>query len=56
LNEADIILKYYGPAHTDSDISVNFTEADVVHVGDTWIQRAAASMDLFERPKLISPP
>ena len=29
-------LKYYGPAHTDSDIWVNFTDADVVHVGDTW--------------------
>jgi glyoxylase-like metal-dependent hydrolase (beta-lactamase superfamily II) len=30
-----IALKYYGPAHTDSDISVAFEEADVVHVGDT---------------------
>jgi glyoxylase-like metal-dependent hydrolase (beta-lactamase superfamily II) len=29
-------LKYYGPAHTDSDISVVFEEADVIHVGDTW--------------------
>ena len=29
-------LKYYAPAHTDSDISVYFTDADVVHVGDTW--------------------
>jgi glyoxylase-like metal-dependent hydrolase (beta-lactamase superfamily II) len=36
LNDTDIILKYYRPAHTDSDISVNFTEADVIHVGDTW--------------------
>lgn len=35
-NDTKIALKYYGPAHTDSDISVNFTEADVVHVGDTW--------------------
>lgn len=35
-NDTQIALKYYGPAHTDSDISVNFTEADVVHVGDTW--------------------
>jgi glyoxylase-like metal-dependent hydrolase (beta-lactamase superfamily II) len=31
-----LILKYYGPAHTDSDISVVFEEADVIHVGDTW--------------------
>lgn len=36
LNDTGLLLKYYGPAHTDSDISVNFTEADVLHVGDTW--------------------
>jgi glyoxylase-like metal-dependent hydrolase (beta-lactamase superfamily II) len=36
LDDTSIVLNYYPPAHTDSDISVNFTEADVVHVGDTW--------------------
>jgi glyoxylase-like metal-dependent hydrolase (beta-lactamase superfamily II) len=36
LNGASIALKYYGSAHTDSDISVTFTEADVVHVADTF--------------------
>ncbi len=36
LNGASIALKHYGPAHTDSDISVTFGEADVVHVGDTF--------------------
>ena len=36
LNGSSIGLKYYGPAHTDSDISVTFTEANVVHVGDTF--------------------
>ena len=36
LNGASIELKYYGPAHTDCDISVTFAEADVVHVGDTF--------------------
>jgi len=35
-NDTQIVLKYYGPAHTDSDISVVFEEADVIHVGDTW--------------------
>jgi len=35
-NDTRILLEYYGPAHTDSDISVNFTDADVIHVGDTW--------------------
>jgi glyoxylase-like metal-dependent hydrolase (beta-lactamase superfamily II) len=35
-NDTNIDLKYYGPAHTDSDISVVFEEADIIHVGDTW--------------------
>ncbi len=35
-NDTRITLKYYEPAHTDSDVWVNFTDADVVHVGDTW--------------------
>jgi glyoxylase-like metal-dependent hydrolase (beta-lactamase superfamily II) len=35
-NDTNITLKYYGPAHTDSDISVAFEEADVIDVGDTW--------------------
>jgi glyoxylase-like metal-dependent hydrolase (beta-lactamase superfamily II) len=34
-NDTNIALKYYVPAHTDSDISVVFEEADVIHVGDT---------------------
>jgi glyoxylase-like metal-dependent hydrolase (beta-lactamase superfamily II) len=33
---ASIHLKYYGPAHTDGDISVTFGEANVAHVGDTY--------------------
>jgi glyoxylase-like metal-dependent hydrolase (beta-lactamase superfamily II) len=36
LNGASIDLKHYPAAHTDSDISVRFAEADVVHVGDTF--------------------
>jgi glyoxylase-like metal-dependent hydrolase (beta-lactamase superfamily II) len=36
LNGTSIDLKYYGPAHTDSDISVTFAEANVVHVADTF--------------------
>ena len=35
-NNTSLELNYYGPAHTDSDISVAFEEADVLHVGDTW--------------------
>ncbi len=29
-------LKYYGPCHTDSDISVYFVEPDVLATGDTF--------------------
>jgi glyoxylase-like metal-dependent hydrolase (beta-lactamase superfamily II) len=36
LNGVSLKLKRYAPAHTDSDISVNFGEANIVHVGDTF--------------------
>jgi glyoxylase-like metal-dependent hydrolase (beta-lactamase superfamily II) len=36
LNGSTIQLRHYGPAHTDSDISVTFAEANVVHVADTF--------------------
>jgi glyoxylase-like metal-dependent hydrolase (beta-lactamase superfamily II) len=36
INGETIDLKYYGAAHTDSDISVAFRAADVRHVGDTF--------------------
>ena len=31
-----IELRYYGPAHTDSDIAVHFRDADILHTGDTY--------------------
>jgi glyoxylase-like metal-dependent hydrolase (beta-lactamase superfamily II) len=36
LNGQTIELAHYGPAHTDSDISVMFSEANVLHTGDTF--------------------
>ena len=36
LNGETLALKYYGPAHTDSDISVRFSDADILHAGDTY--------------------
>jgi glyoxylase-like metal-dependent hydrolase (beta-lactamase superfamily II) len=36
LNGSSIGLKHYGPAHTDSDISVTFAEADILYAGDTY--------------------
>src|SRR5262249_15172782 len=31
-----IALEHYAPAHTDSDISVHFTDADIFHLADTF--------------------
>ena len=36
LNGTTIALKHFAPAHTDSDISVHFTDADIFHVADTF--------------------
>ena len=36
LNRSTLLLKYYGPAHTDSDLSVTIPEADILHCGDTY--------------------
>jgi glyoxylase-like metal-dependent hydrolase (beta-lactamase superfamily II) len=36
MNGTTLALKYYGPAHTDSDISVAFQESDILHAGDTY--------------------
>ena len=36
LNGATIVLEYYGPCHTDGDISVELADADVFITGDTW--------------------
>jgi glyoxylase-like metal-dependent hydrolase (beta-lactamase superfamily II) len=38
-NRTTLALKHYLPAHTDSDISVHFVEADVFHTGDTFWNR-----------------
>jgi len=35
-NNTTLMLKHYQPAHTDSDISVYFVEADILHTGDTF--------------------
>jgi glyoxylase-like metal-dependent hydrolase (beta-lactamase superfamily II) len=36
VNHSTLHLKHYDSAHTDSDISVTFTEADIRHCGDTY--------------------
>lgn len=32
----ELRLRYYGPSHTDGDISAYFTKADILLTGDTW--------------------
>jgi glyoxylase-like metal-dependent hydrolase (beta-lactamase superfamily II) len=36
LNNTRVALAYYGPSHTDGDVSAYFVEPDVLHCGDTW--------------------
>lgn len=36
VNRSTLELQYYGTAHTDSDISVYFVEADILHCADTF--------------------
>jgi len=36
VNGEKIALKPYAPAHTDGDISIHFTNADIIHVADTF--------------------
>jgi glyoxylase-like metal-dependent hydrolase (beta-lactamase superfamily II) len=38
-NGETLMLQHYPPAHTDSDISVLFTEADILLTGDTFWNR-----------------
>jgi glyoxylase-like metal-dependent hydrolase (beta-lactamase superfamily II) len=35
-NGSEIQMSHYEAAHTNSDISIYFPNADVLHVGDTW--------------------
>jgi glyoxylase-like metal-dependent hydrolase (beta-lactamase superfamily II) len=39
VNGSTLNLKHYLPAHTDSDLSVHFAEADIFHTGDTFWNR-----------------
>lgn len=36
LNGVLVRIEYYGPAHTDGDLSITFDDFDVISVGDTW--------------------
>ena len=36
INNTNVVLAYYGPSHTDGDLSAYFVEPDVLHCGDAW--------------------
>jgi len=42
-------LTHYEPAHTDTDLSVHFTEADILHCGDTFWNGFYPFIDLLQR-------
>ncbi len=44
-NDTTMMMKHYLPAHTDSDISVHFVEADIFHTGDTFWNRVYPFID-----------
>jgi cyclase len=44
-NGETLNLQYLAPAHTDSDIYVHFEKANVIHMGDTFFNRAYPFVD-----------
>ncbi len=44
-NNETLHLHHYDPAHTDTDIAIHFTDADVLHTGDTWFSGAYPFID-----------
>src|ERR1700689_5301880 len=46
-NNTTLMLKHYLPAHTDSDVSVYFSEADILHTGDTFWNRDYPFIDYW---------
>jgi glyoxylase-like metal-dependent hydrolase (beta-lactamase superfamily II) len=47
MNNTTLMLKHYSPAHTDSDVSVHFPEADILHTGDTFWNRDYPFIDYW---------
>jgi glyoxylase-like metal-dependent hydrolase (beta-lactamase superfamily II) len=47
LNREEVFLEHYASAHSDSDISVRFVRANVLHTGDTWFNGFYPFIDYF---------
>lgn len=46
VNGDDIVAFHVAPAHTDGDVVVHFTKANVVHMGDTYVAPRYPFIDL----------
>jgi len=46
VNGDDMVAFHVPPAHTDGDVIVHFTKADVIHMGDTFIMTGYPFADL----------
>lgn len=44
-NGDSLDLAHFAPAHTDTDISIHFHQADVLHVGDIWFNGTCPFID-----------
>jgi cyclase len=46
INGDDLVAFHVPPAHTDGDVIVHFTKADVIHMGDTFMTMGYPFIDL----------
>jgi cyclase len=46
INGDDLVAYHVPPAHTDGDVIVHFTKADVIHMGDTFMTISYPLVDL----------
>jgi glyoxylase-like metal-dependent hydrolase (beta-lactamase superfamily II) len=46
INGDDLVAFHVPPAHTDGDVIVHFTKADVIHMGDTFMTISYPFIDL----------
>jgi glyoxylase-like metal-dependent hydrolase (beta-lactamase superfamily II) len=44
-NGETVMLQYFQPAHTDTDIYIHFQKANVIHMGDTFFNRVYPVID-----------
>lgn len=44
VNGETVVLQYFQPAHTDTDIYIHFQKANVIHMGDTFLTAFTRSL------------